>query len=127
MAFTTLVFFFERTIARELSKKKYFNEKKSRETRHPKMSLMARRWEVGALHQMQGMSQSAICRKTGYHHRFVKKWLKVPYTANDGEFVRSRGGVKNAQKFDEKVFFSRFYSAKWSFYQLESHRPARNS
>ncbi len=72
------------------------------------MSLMARRWEVGALHQMQGMSQSAICRKTGYHHRFVKKWLKVPYTANDGEFVRSRGGVKNAQKFDEKVFFQGF-------------------
>ncbi len=74
LEFTTLLIFFsrERLLVNFPKKTQYFNEKKSRETRHPKMSLMARRWEVGALHQMQGMSQSAIFRKTGYHHRFVK-------------------------------------------------------
>ncbi len=82
-----LYFSRERLLVNFPKKTQYFNEKKSRETRHPKMSLMARRREVGALHQMQGMSQSAICRKTGYHHGFVKKWLKVSYTANDIEFV----------------------------------------
>ena len=67
------------------------------------MATIAKRREVAGLHQLQGLTQTQICKKTGYGHKLVKLWMNVPWLSPDSAFERSPGGSKNAQKFNKKA------------------------
>ena len=55
-------------------------------------SVLAKCRHVAALHQIQGLSQTAIIRKHKYSHRLVQRWMNVPHTAPDTAFGRHPGG-----------------------------------
>ncbi len=60
-------------------------------------SVLAKRRHVAALHQIQGLSQTAIIRKHKYSHKLVQRWMNVSHTAPDTVFGDIPAGRKRTE------------------------------
>ncbi len=81
-------------------KSEYFLSKTGYEFNLSKMvsdAVLAKRRTVAALHQLRGLSQSAIVREHPFCRRLVKRWMNVSYTGPASAFGRDPGVAKNAQ------------------------------
>ena len=60
--------------------------------------LLSKRRKVAAMHQLQGLFQTAICNTTGLSPTLVKRWVKIPYDSPDHATAGPLPPVANSKK-----------------------------